>query len=74
MLRWIVSYISNSGQDKSDEKKMGRKKLWYENVQARFPQGTLARIKRVLAIKEDRTDFIRIAVERELKRREKRKL
>jgi hypothetical protein len=53
---------------------MGRKKLWYENVQARFPQGTLARIKRVLAIKEDRTDFIRIAVERELKRRKKRKL
>jgi hypothetical protein len=52
---------------------MGRKRLWHEDVQARFPKGTLARIKAVLATTEDRTDFIRAAIERELKRREKLK-
>jgi hypothetical protein len=50
---------------------MGRKKLWSEDMQARFPEGTFERIEAVLEDSEDRTDFLRAAVERELKRREK---
>lgn len=51
---------------------MGRKKRWAEDMQARFPEGTFDRIEAVLAEDEDRTDFIREAVERELKRRERK--
>lgn len=51
---------------------MGRKKRWAEDMQARFPEGTFDRIQVVLGENEDRTDFIREAVERELKRRERR--
>lgn len=50
---------------------MGRKKLWTEDMQARFPDGTFERIEAVLGEGEDRTDFVRVAVERELKRRER---
>ena len=50
---------------------MGRKRRWHEDVLARFPKGTLARIKAVLEPAEDRTDFIRMAVEREIRRRER---
>ncbi|MGN8119183.1 hypothetical protein [Labrys sp. 22185] len=50
---------------------MGRKKQWAEDMQARFPQGTFARISAVLDDGEDRTDFVRESVERELKRRER---
>jgi hypothetical protein len=50
---------------------MGRKKEWREDMQARFPEGTFARIEAVLGDGEDRTDFVRAAVERELKRRER---
>ena len=39
-------------------------------MQARFPEGTFDRIEKVLAEGEDRTDFVRAAVERELKKRE----
>src|SRR5947209_481802 len=49
---------------------VGRKKRWSEDMQARFPEGTFARIVAMLIGKEDRTDFVREAVERELKRRE----
>jgi hypothetical protein len=51
---------------------MGRKKRWAEDMQARFPEGTFDRIQAVLGEGEDRTDFIREAVERELRRRERR--
>lgn len=51
---------------------MGRIKRWAEDMQARFPEGTFARIEGVLAENEDRTDFVRGAVERELKRRERK--
>jgi hypothetical protein len=44
---------------------MGRKKRWAEDMQARFPSGTFARIEAVLRDREDRTDFIREAVERD---------
>lgn len=51
---------------------MGRKKRWAEDMQARFPEGTFDRIEAALDEGEDRTDFVRIAVERELKRRERK--
>jgi hypothetical protein len=41
-----------------------------EQVMARFPKGTLDRIKTVLAEKEPQAALIREAVERELTRRE----
>jgi hypothetical protein len=50
--------------------RMGRKRLWREDMQARFPAGTFRRIAGVLNETEDRTDFVREAVERELERRE----
>jgi hypothetical protein len=49
---------------------MGRKRKWVEDTVARFAEGTFARIVAVLGKTEDRTDFIREAVERELVRRE----
>lgn len=52
-------------------KRMGRIKRWAEDMQARFPEGTFARIAAVLKDGEDRTDFVREAVERELLRRER---
>lgn len=49
---------------------VGRKQINHEQMPARFPEGTLARIDAVLAEKEKRSDFVREAVERELQRRE----
>ncbi len=65
-------------------RRVGRKKRWAEDMQARFQEGTFARIEAVLSEtfsdpdsdivrKEDRTDFVREAVERELTRRERQK-
>ena len=51
---------------------MGRKKMWSEDMVARFPEGTFDRMDAVREDGEDRTDFVREAVERELKRRERR--
>ena len=53
---------------------MGRKQINEEQTPARFPGGTLERIDRVLdpETNEKRSDFIREAVERELKRRERK--
>lgn len=51
---------------------MGRIKKWSEDMQARFVAGTFARIDAVLGEGEERTAFVREAVERELKRRERR--
>jgi hypothetical protein len=51
---------------------MGRTKRWAEDMQARFSEGTFERIEAVLEEGEDRTDFVRQAVERELKRRERK--
>jgi hypothetical protein len=52
-------------------KQTGRPRQWQEDMQARFPAGTFKRIKAALREDEDRTDFVREAVERELKRRER---
>jgi hypothetical protein len=49
---------------------MGRKRQWAEDMVARFIAGTFARIAAVLGDGEDRTDFVRAAVDRELRRRE----
>lgn len=48
---------------------MGRKKINDEQMPARFPAGTLDRIDQALEDGENRSDLIREAVERELKRR-----
>jgi hypothetical protein len=52
-------------------RRMGRKRINEEQTPARFPAGTLDRIDAVLDDGEKRSDLIRNAVERELKRREK---
>jgi metal-responsive CopG/Arc/MetJ family transcriptional regulator len=50
---------------------MGRKQINHEQTPARFPEGTLERIDAVLEDGEKRSDLIREAVEREIKRRER---
>lgn len=50
---------------------VGRKKTNFEQMPARLADGTLARIDVVLDPGETRTDFLRAAIERELKRRER---
>lgn len=50
---------------------MGRKQINHEQIPGRFPAGTLARMDAVLDEGEKRSDLIREAVERELKRRER---
>jgi hypothetical protein len=51
---------------------MGRKRINEEVMPARFPAGTLERMDDVLEEKETRADLLRRAVERELKRLERR--
>lgn len=51
---------------------MGRKRINEEQTPARLPAGTLDRIDAVLEESENRSDFLRMAVERELKRRERK--
>lgn len=48
---------------------VGRPKINAEQIPARFPAGTFARIDGVLGRSETRTDLIREAVEREIARR-----
>ena len=50
--------------------RVGRRQINHEKTMARFPEGTLDRIKAVLEDGEPQSEFIREAVERELKRRE----
>lgn len=49
---------------------MGRRKLWHERVLASLPAGTLERIKSLVRPREKTTDFIRCALESEIRRRE----
>lgn len=53
-------------------RRMGRKQINHEQTPARFSEGTLSRIDATLAAREKRSDFIRVAVERELARREQK--
>lgn len=52
-------------------RRVGRKLLWPDKVIAPLPRGTLARIDAARRAGEDKTDFLREAVERELVRRER---
>jgi hypothetical protein len=54
-------------------RQMGRPREWAEDMQARFSAGTFKRIAAMLGEDEDRTDFVRTAVERELRHREAKK-
>lgn len=49
---------------------VGRKQINAEQMPARLPAGTLARMDAVLKEKENRSDLLRTAVEAELRRRE----
>lgn len=53
--------------------RMGRKKRYPEKMIAALPPGTFDRMASVARDDEDKTDFIREAVENELARREKPK-
>jgi hypothetical protein len=64
----VISTIPSIG----DINKMGRTQINFEQIPARFPEGTKDRIRAVLAEGEKIADVIREAVERELKRRERR--
>lgn len=48
---------------------MGRKRQWSEDMVARFPEGTFSRMAAASRPGEGRTDFVRAAVERELRTR-----
>jgi metal-responsive CopG/Arc/MetJ family transcriptional regulator len=48
---------------------MGRPKLWSEKILLNLPEGMGERIAGVLADKEDRSAFVRDAIEREIARR-----
>lgn len=51
---------------------VARKKKFTEEMVARFSPGTFDRIEAVAGETEDRTDFVREAVEREIRRRERK--
>ena len=48
---------------------MGRRKLWAENVNLTLPDGGKAAMDAAILPGEDRLDFIRAAINRELRRR-----
>lgn len=48
---------------------MGRPKLYEEQMPARLPQGTMARMDAVLQENETRADLLRRAIDREIKHR-----
>jgi hypothetical protein len=52
---------------------VGRNKKNFDTMSAGFPAETFDRIERVLLPDEDRKEFVRVAVENELIKREKRK-
>ncbi len=54
-----------------NNRRMARPKKFVEDMVARFAVGTFARITAVLRSGEDRADFVREAVERQLTRRER---
>lgn len=54
------------------EARVGRKKQWTERIQLPLAEGTTERIDALLADDEVRLDFIREAIEREIKRRSRK--
>jgi hypothetical protein len=65
-----INYSGLSINDINYFRLMGRPRINEDHTPARLPAGTLARIQAVLREGERRADFIRAAIERELKRRE----
>ena len=65
-----INYLSLSINDINYFRLMGRPRINEDHTPARLPAGTLDRIEAVLRERETRADFIRTAIERELKRRE----
>lgn len=58
--------------DETQRNMGGRQRMNYEQMPARFGQGTLARMDGVLLPDEKRAEFVRAAVEAELRKRERR--
>lgn len=54
----------------ASRRSVGRKQINHEQMPARFPEGTFARMDAVLRPTEKRSELIRDAVEREIERRE----
>lgn len=52
---------------------VGRRQINHEQMPARLPAGTVARMEAVLNDGEKRADLLREAIERELRRRERRR-
>lgn len=52
---------------------MGTRKLWTEEMQAHFEEGTFASIAARFLGGEDRTDFVKAAVRNEMARRTQRR-
>jgi hypothetical protein len=61
------------GETLLDLNVMGRRQINDEQMPARFPAGTFERMDAVLRAREKRSELLRIAIERELARRERRK-
>lgn len=51
--------------------RVGRRKVNYDQTPARFPEGTLAKVDALCEPGESRADFLREAVDREIKRRQR---
>jgi hypothetical protein len=60
---------STTGHDAANRPRVGRRMEFPDKCIAALPPDTFARIARCLREREDRTDFLREAVERELQRR-----
>jgi hypothetical protein len=56
--------------ERAERLSVGRPKLNFDLMPGRFPEGTFARIDAVRREGENRSDFLKAAVEAELKRRE----
>lgn len=54
----------------SEHRLMGRKKVNFEQIPGRFPDGTRAQIEAALRPHESQSDFLREAVKREIERRQ----
>src|SRR3546814_14626631 len=67
--RWYQQY-AYFGMTTSKSGTAGRPRINAEKTMARFPEGTLGRIKAVLRDGENQSDFMREAVELELPRRD----
>lgn len=57
----------------SKPRRVGQKRINHEQMPARFPEGTMARMDEVLEPGEKRADLLRVAVDREIKRRDRRR-